>query len=159
MTNKELAAQCLIEAANILGESSGKNGSSGKYLRIIRDNEKDKNDKLEAEADYKYPQYARAGHEDKIKYPKRYKEHELGRAMVKDKQLIQTDKDYRKKDITDRMQTLNKTTKNQVNRITKHQTPESSDRVKEIHDRINRRNQNESIDIICDNIDFSDILD
>ena len=32
MTNKELSAQCLIEAAELLGESAGRNGIMDKYL-------------------------------------------------------------------------------------------------------------------------------
>ena len=61
MTNKELAAQCLIEAAELLEESAGRNGQTIRYWEerakiLKKQNEKDKK---------KREMYKRAGYEDK----------------------------------------------------------------------------------------------
>ena len=74
MTNKELAAQCLIEAANILNdkeevieESYGAHGVLGKTLEDMYKKEKAKNDNYEKNSEKKRKMYERAGFGDKVK--------------------------------------------------------------------------------------------
>ena len=65
MTNKEYAASLLIEAAGLLEESYGKHGAATKLIESRYNNEKAKNDKIDADNEHKREMYKKAGYEDK----------------------------------------------------------------------------------------------
>ena len=182
MTNKELAAQCLIEAANILNESSGKHGIIDRALK----------DQLKGE---KSPKKIAEIH-DAIKTNNELKK-ENPRLMRPYNYSISSANTYLK--FKDQGNRSNRTLRDTVDKHAKHEyvaqfgkrkppvkgEPEDPaiDKVKYMHNRINspdsakkmhddgvyiyreqelaekkKKSQNESIDIF-DNINYSDILD
>ncbi len=127
MTNKELAAQCLIEAANILNESSKWNDELSKKFN-------EKSSKAIGHAKAKAIRNIE-NEKDSMKKAMGYK------TFFKLQNSNYSPKDVNKAVLDDMQKDINNNSTTNF----------------KLHNKIN--NQNESINIIYDNIDFSDILD
>ena len=169
MTNKELAAQCLIEAANILNdkeevieESYGAHGVLGKTLEDMYKKEKAKNDNYEKNSEKKRKMYERAGFGDKVKPVDRTYENDIKKSLDTDNKLKRNNKMYATSSHWNKATSINtNSASNAARRLdnAKYRADEHKINVP-LHSRINKRaGMKESIDYIFDDIDFSDILD
>ena len=141
MNNKLIAAQCLIEAANIINESHGSHGLMTKAL-----SEKLKNlEKVKDENEKIRQQYKKAGYEDKAPKSVQYKIDDIKATIEKEKQIKESDygSDYNKKALANKAYCLDTQDAHDVYNSSKREN-----KSKEIHNRINDRSKNECVALL-----------
>ena len=157
MSNKELAAQCLIEAANILNESAGRN-ALGKRLSdkgMLTPKAKESVDILDSHK--KHVTEAMHSFGKTKKEFQKYLE-ACKRQDKEPKQSILDNFDRYNNKVKDTIEGARETNTQWKNAIERELSAHSK-KAAPIHDKINRKAQNESVYDIFDDIDFSDILD